>query len=71
MGPLENSSTMVCTVASVGATEAYLHPGVDAVNTVLEVILFAGATNLGQGWSTFLTLFACSSLSLSCIRPWV
>ncbi|KAI9668329.1 MAG: hypothetical protein M1829_005533 [Trizodia sp. TS-e1964] len=31
--------------------------GVDAVNTTLEVILFAGAMNLGQGWMTVLTLF--------------
>ena len=32
--------------------------GVDALNTVLEVLLFAGATNLGQSWSTMITLFA-------------
>ena len=34
--------------------------GVDALNTVLEVILFAGATNMGQGWGTVLVLFACT-----------
>ncbi|MCJ1370240.1 hypothetical protein MMC20_001452 [Loxospora ochrophaea] len=32
--------------------------GVDACNTVLEVILFAAAMNLGQSWNTILTLFA-------------
>ena len=31
--------------------------GVDACNTVLEVLLFAAATNLGQSWNTILTLF--------------
>lgn len=31
--------------------------GVDACNTVLEVLLFAAAMNLGQGWNTVLTLF--------------
>ncbi|KAI9670713.1 MAG: hypothetical protein M1817_003823 [Caeruleum heppii] len=31
--------------------------GVDACNTFMEVILFAGAMNLGQGWRTLLTLF--------------
>ena len=30
---------------------------VDAINTVLEVLLFAAAVNLGQGWNTVLTLF--------------
>lgn len=33
--------------------------GVDALNTTLEVLLFAAATNMGQGWKTVLTLFAC------------
>lgn len=33
--------------------------GVDALNTTLEVLLFAAAMNLGQGWKTVLTLFAC------------
>lgn len=32
-------------------------PGVDACNTVLEVVLFAAAMNLGQTWNTVLTLF--------------
>lgn len=36
--------------------------GVDAVNTTLEVLLFAAATNLGQGWKTVLVLFACKSI---------
>ncbi|KAI9889511.1 MAG: hypothetical protein M1814_005205 [Vezdaea aestivalis] len=31
--------------------------GVDACNTTLEVLLFAGAMNLGQSWYTVLTLF--------------
>ncbi|KAI9846738.1 MAG: hypothetical protein M1838_001167 [Thelocarpon superellum] len=31
--------------------------GVDALNTTLEVLLFAGTMNLGQGWRTMLTLF--------------
>jgi ethanolaminephosphotransferase len=31
--------------------------GVDAVNTSLEVLLFAAAVNLGQSWKTVLTLF--------------
>ena len=31
--------------------------GVDACNTSLEVLLFAGAMNLGQSWSTVLVLF--------------
>jgi len=33
--------------------------GVDAVNTTLEVLLFSATMNLGQGWKTVLTLFAC------------
>ena len=37
--------------------------GVDACNTVLEVLLFAAAMNLGQGWGTMLTLFGCKALS--------
>ncbi|KAI9833300.1 MAG: hypothetical protein M1819_003695 [Sarea resinae] len=32
--------------------------GVDACNTVLEVLIFAAAMNLGQGWKTIMTLFA-------------
>jgi ethanolaminephosphotransferase len=31
--------------------------GVDALNTVLEVLIFAAAMNLGQSWYTILTLF--------------
>ncbi|KAI9842144.1 MAG: hypothetical protein M1837_007431 [Sclerophora amabilis] len=31
--------------------------GVDACNTTLEVLLFTGAMNLGQGWRTILILF--------------
>ncbi|KAK2873767.1 hypothetical protein FQN49_002095 [Arthroderma sp. PD_2] len=31
--------------------------GVDACNTALGVLIFAGAVNLGQGWATVLTLF--------------
>ena len=34
--------------------------GVDACNTVLEVLLFAAAMNLGQSWYTVLTLFGCT-----------
>jgi ethanolaminephosphotransferase len=33
--------------------------GVDAINTTLEVLLFSATMNLGQGWKTLLTLFAC------------
>lgn len=33
--------------------------GVDAINTTLEVLLFSATMNLGQGWKTVLTLFAC------------
>lgn len=33
--------------------------GVDAVNTTLEVLLFAGSMNMGQSWSTVTVLFAC------------
>ncbi|KAF3941320.1 hypothetical protein ABW19_dt0202634 [Dactylella cylindrospora] len=32
--------------------------GVDACNTTLEVVIFAGAVNLGYTWQTVLTLFA-------------
>jgi len=32
--------------------------GVDACNTTLEVVLFAAAANLGQGWKTVIVLFA-------------
>lgn len=37
--------------------------GVDALNTTLEVLIFAGACNLGQGWKVMITLFACTSHS--------
>ena len=37
--------------------------GVDACNTVLEVLLFAAALNAGQSWQTVLTLFGCTSLA--------
>lgn len=36
--------------------------GVDAINTTLEVLLFSATMNLGQGWKTVLTLFACRFL---------
>ncbi|KAF3907859.1 hypothetical protein ABW20_dc0104662 [Dactylellina cionopaga] len=32
--------------------------GVDACNTTLEVVIFAGAVNLGYSWQTIITLFA-------------
>ncbi|KAL9048378.1 MAG: hypothetical protein Q9162_007755 [Coniocarpon cinnabarinum] len=35
--------------------------GVDALNTTLETLLFASATNLGQGWKTILIMFGCSA----------
>lgn len=35
--------------------------GVDALNTALEVLLFAAAMNMGQGWLTVLALFGCMS----------
>ena len=37
--------------------------GVDALNTSLEVLLFAAAMKFGQGWRTVLTLFACKAVS--------
>jgi len=33
--------------------------GVDAVNTSLEVLIFAASQNLGMGWKTVMTLFGC------------
>ena len=33
--------------------------GVDACNTALGVLIFAGVMNLGQTWATVLTLFGC------------
>lgn len=32
---------------------------VDAVNTSLEVLIFAASQNMGMGWKTVMTLFAC------------
>ena len=37
--------------------------GVDALNTSLEVLIFAASQNLGMGWKTVMTLFACLSPS--------
>ncbi|KAF2146352.1 uncharacterized protein K452DRAFT_220062 [Aplosporella prunicola CBS 121167] len=42
--------------------------GVDAINTSLEVLLFAAAMNLGQGWKTVMTLFA--SLLTFYVQTW-
>ncbi|KAI0130089.1 CDP-alcohol phosphatidyltransferase-domain-containing protein [Xylariales sp. AK1849] len=42
--------------------------GVDAVNTFLEVLLFAGSQNMGQSWYTVLTLFA--SLCTFYVQTW-
>jgi ethanolaminephosphotransferase len=42
--------------------------GVDAVNTVLEVLLFASAMNMGQGWATVITL--CTSLGAFYLTTW-
>lgn len=33
--------------------------GVDAVNTSLEVLIFAGSQNLGMGWKSIMILFGC------------
>jgi len=37
--------------------------GVDALNTSLEVLLFAASQNLGMGWKTVMTLFGGRSSS--------
>lgn len=42
--------------------------GVDAVNTSLEVLLFAAAMQFGQGWKTVLVLFA--SLLTFYVQTW-
>ncbi|CAK7273144.1 Phosphotransferase [Sporothrix epigloea] len=42
--------------------------GVDALNTSLEVLLFAGSQNMGQGWKTVATLFA--SLTTFYVQTW-
>lgn len=43
--------------------------GVDACNTTLEVLLFAAAMNLGQGWLTILTLFGGKTDTLTSCTP--
>jgi ethanolaminephosphotransferase len=48
---------MVSTLRLHSRAVADLHAGVDACNTTLEVLLFAGVMNLGQSWNTVLTLF--------------
>jgi hypothetical protein len=35
--------------------------GVDALNTSFECLIFAASQNLGMGWKTVATLFACES----------
>ncbi|GAB1312190.1 Phosphotransferase [Madurella fahalii] len=42
--------------------------GVDALNTSLEVLIFAGCQNMGQGWKTVATLFA--SLLTFYVQTW-
>ncbi|OAA62422.1 aminoalcoholphosphotransferase [Niveomyces insectorum RCEF 264] len=42
--------------------------GVDALNTSLEVLLFAGSQNMGHGWRTVATLFA--SLMTFYVQTW-
>jgi len=42
--------------------------GVDAINTTLGVVLFAGTVNLGQSWATLLTTFA--SLGAFYLTTW-
>ena len=42
--------------------------GVDALNTSLEVLLFASAMKLGQGWRTMLVLFG--SLVTFYVQTW-
>ncbi|KAH9883655.1 CDP-alcohol phosphatidyltransferase-domain-containing protein [Xylariomycetidae sp. FL2044] len=42
--------------------------GVDALNTSLEVLLFAGSQNMGQSWYTVATLFA--SLCTFYVQTW-
>ena len=54
----ESCSTMVCPARRCfKSPQLLMHPGVDACNTVLEVLIFAAAMNLGQSWHTLLTLF--------------
>lgn len=42
--------------------------GVDACNTALEVLIFAGSQNMGQSWKTVATLFA--SLMTFYVQTW-
>lgn len=58
---------MVCHSRSIEGVEfsLILMIGVDACNTVLEVLLFAAATSLGQSWNTILTLFGGEGLFYS------
>ncbi|KAH8802821.1 sn-1,2-diacylglycerol cholinephosphotransferase-like protein [Xylogone sp. PMI_703] len=42
--------------------------GVDALNTSLEVLIFAASQNMGMGWKTVLTLFA--SLLTFYVQTW-
>ncbi|KAB5546873.1 phosphotransferase-like protein [Coniochaeta sp. 2T2.1] len=42
--------------------------GVDALNTSLEVLIFAGSQNMGHGWMTVATLFA--SLMTFYVQTW-
>lgn len=42
--------------------------GVDAMNTTLEVLIFAACMKLGQGWKTVMTLFA--SLLTFYVQTW-
>ena len=59
---LENYLTMVKTLETIRELCADRNDtGVDALNTTLECLLFAAAMNLGQGWKTVATLFACKS----------
>ncbi|KYK59904.1 ethanolaminephosphotransferase [Drechmeria coniospora] len=44
--------------------------GVDALNTTLEVLIFAASQNMGQGWRTVATLFACEfAYRILCLPP--
>lgn len=43
--------------------------GVDALNTSLEVLIFAASQNLGQGWKTVMILFAGEPLLTMFPRP--
>lgn len=43
--------------------------GVDALNTSLEVLIFAASQNMGQGWKTVATLFACTLCRIMLVAP--